>query len=82
VRRGLVHEQITPLHTDMNEFAQPFGDVRYELQLTSMTGRVLVPPAIRYGQCTNPVETPRYAIITCCNNIHCLQANYHMSSAH
>jgi hypothetical protein len=58
VRRGLVHEQITPLHSAMNEFAHPFG-VRYELQQTSMTGRVLVPPAIRYGQCAKPVERPR-----------------------
>jgi hypothetical protein len=65
VRRGLVHEQITPLQSDMNEFAHPFG-VRYELQQTSMIGRALAPPAIRYGsQSANAVETPRYAIITC-----------------
>eukprot|EP00953_Heterococcus_sp_UTEX-ZZ885_P034140 17709-Heterococcus_DN1.PRE.4 len=42
----------------MNEFAHPFG-VRYELQQTSMIGRVLAPPAIRYGsQSANAVETP------------------------
>ena len=63
MRRGLVHEQITPLHSAMNEFAQPFG-VRYELQQTSMTGRVLVPPAIRYGHCAKPVERPRYVSST------------------
>jgi hypothetical protein len=66
VRKGLVHEQIAPLQSDMNEFAQPFG-VRYELQQTSMTGRVLVPPAIRYGHCAKPVERPRYVCLSTIN---------------